>query len=202
MVLLDPGGTLSSSGLAGIMVPDVITDLPSLQGPVKTLGALSQADSDTVGPVCPTRMLSSSVCECTSPRGPVGLLPPCYDGTGLVPIAPTDELSSIEAVPFPVIAVSWVNIPQEKHPARNSAIGSEKDRPPPRPNRPEASSETAPVSWAPVVGRDVRSPCSDSESDDDVLSVGPMRPLLFAAPLGGARGHDDYMIQDDSLCEF
>ena len=26
-----------------------------------------------------------------------------------------------------------------------------------------------------------------------------MRPLLFAAPLGGARGHDDYMIQDDSL---
>ena len=130
MVLVDPGGTLSSSGLAGIMVPDVITELPSLQGPVKTLGALSQADSDTVGPVCPTRMLSSSVCECTSPRGPVGLLPPCYDGTGLVPIAPTGELSSVEAVPFPggrdsVIAVSWVNIPQEKHPARNYAIGSE-----------------------------------------------------------------------------
>ena len=53
---------------------------------------------------------------------------------------------------------------------------------------------------APVVGRGVRSPCSDSdESDDDVLSVGPMRPLLFAAPLGGAIGHDDYMIQEDSL---
>ena len=51
-----------------------------------------------------------------------------------------------------------------------------------------------------VVGRGVRSSCSDSdESDDDVLSVGPMRPLLYAAPLGGAIGHDDYKIQDDSL---
>ena len=30
-------------------------------------------------------------------------------------------------------------------------------------------------------------PCSDAdESDDDVLSVGLMRPLLTAAPLGGA----------------
>ena len=54
--------------------------------------------------------------------------------------------------------------------------------------------------WASVVGRGVRSPCSDSdESDDDVLSVGPMRPLLYAALLGGAIGHDDYKIQDDSL---
>ena len=53
---------------------------------------------------------------------------------------------------------------------------------------------------ASVVGRCVRSPCSDSdESDDDVLSVGPMRPLLFAAPLGGAIGHNDYMIQEDPL---
>ena len=53
---------------------------------------------------------------------------------------------------------------------------------------------------APVVGRGVRSPCSDSdESDDDVLSVGPMRPLLFATPLGGARGHDDDMIHANSL---
>ena len=51
-----------------------------------------------------------------------------------------------------------------------------------------------------MVGRGVRSPCSDSdESDDDVLSVGPMRPLLYAAPLGGAIGHDDYKMQDDSL---
>ena len=53
---------------------------------------------------------------------------------------------------------------------------------------------------APVVGRGVRSPCSDSDkSDDDVLSVGSIRPLLFAAPLGGAIGHNDNMIQDDSL---
>ena len=51
-----------------------------------------------------------------------------------------------------------------------------------------------------MVGRGVRPPCSDSdESDDDVLSVGPMRPLVTAAPLGGARGHDDDMIQTDSL---
>ena len=49
---------------------------------------------------------------------------------------------------------------------------------------------------APTVGRDVRSPCSDlDESEDDVLSVGPMRPLFFAAPLGGAKGHHDDMIQ-------
>ena len=51
---------------------------------------------------------------------------------------------------------------------------------------------------APVVGRGVRSPCSDSD-ESDVLSVGPMRPLLFAAPLGGARGHDSDMIQTNSL---
>ena len=51
-----------------------------------------------------------------------------------------------------------------------------------------------------MVSRGVRLPCSHSdESDNDVLSVGPMRPLLFAAPLGGARGHDDDMIQDNSL---
>ena len=55
---------------------------------------------------------------------------------------------------------------------------------------------------ASVVDRGVRSPCSDSdESDDDVLSVGPMWPLLIAAPLGGAIGHNDYMIQEDPLRE-
>ena len=54
--------------------------------------------------------------------------------------------------------------------------------------------------WAPVVDHGVRPPCSDSdESDDDVLSVGPMRPLLPAASLGGARGYDDAMIQAHSL---
>ena len=51
-----------------------------------------------------------------------------------------------------------------------------------------------------MVGRGVRSPCSVSdESEDDVLSVGPMQPLVTAAPLGGARGHDDDMIQANSL---
>ena len=53
---------------------------------------------------------------------------------------------------------------------------------------------------ASVVGCAVRSPCSDSdESDDDVLSVGPMWPLLVAAKLGGAIGHNDYIIQGDPL---
>ena len=44
---------------------------------------------------------------------------------------------------------------------------------------------------ATVVGRDFRLPCSDSdESDDDVLSVGPLWPMVTAAPLGGAERHD------------
>ena len=93
-----PGGTLSSSGLVGIMVPDVSAELPSLIGPVKTLGALSLSDS--AGPMGPTGMLSSSVVECASPVGPIGTLLPCDGETGLFPIVPTGELSSVEAVPF------------------------------------------------------------------------------------------------------
>ena len=54
-----------------------------------------------------------------------------------------------------------------------------------------------------MVGHSFRLPCSDlDESDDDVLSVGPMRPLVTAAPLGGARGHDDGMLQVDSLSDL
>ena len=45
---------------------------------------------------------------------------------------------------------------------------------------------------APVVGHGVRSPCSDSdESDDDVLSVGPMRFFVFLLPR--------WMGQDDTM---
>ena len=40
-----------------------------------------------------------------------------------------------------------------------------------------------------------------AKSDDDVLSVGPMQPLVTATPLGGARRHDDGMIQVNSLSE-
>ena len=55
---------------------------------------------------------------------------------------------------------------------------------------------------ATVVGHGFRLPCSDSdESDDDVLSVGPMRPLVTAAALGGARRYDDGMIQVNSLSD-
>ena len=47
-----------------------------------------------------------------------------------------------------------------------------------------------------MVGHGSRLPCSDSDdSDEDVLSVGPMRPLVTAAPLGGAQGHDDDRLQ-------
>ena len=52
---------------------------------------------------------------------------------------------------------------------------------------------------ATVIGHGFRLPCSDS--DDDVLSVGPMRPLLTAAPLGGARRNDDGVIQINSLSD-
>ena len=45
-------------------------------------------------------------------------------------------------------------------------------------------------------------PCSDlDESEDDVLSVGPMRPVVTAAPLGGAREQDDGMIHDEWLVD-
>ena len=48
---------------------------------------------------------------------------------------------------------------------------------------------------ATAVGHSFRLLCSNSdESDDDVLSVGPMQHLVTSAPLGGPRGHDDGMI--------
>ena len=51
-----------------------------------------------------------------------------------------------------------------------------------------------------AVGDSFRLPCSDSDdSDDDVLSVGPVRPLKIAAPLGGARMENDCRLQVDSL---
>ena len=54
-----------------------------------------------------------------------------------------------------------------------------------------------------MVGHGFRLPCSDSdESDDDVLSAGLMRPLVAAAPLGGAGGQDDGMLQVNPLSEW
>ena len=42
-----------------------------------------------------------------------------------------------------------------------------------------------------MVGRGFRLPCSDSDdSDHDVLSIGPLQPVVTAAPLGGAERHD------------
>ena len=70
----------------------------------------------------------------------------------------------------------------------------------------------------PVVGEDVPGPAATNqlgavrplgtvdqrvsdESDDDVLSVGPMRPLLTAASLDGTRRDDDCRLQVDSLSD-
>ena len=50
-----------------------------------------------------------------------------------------------------------------------------------------------------AVRKDVRLSCSDSEvSDDDVLSVGAVRPLATTAPLGGGGLIDDCQPQVDS----
>ena len=50
-----------------------------------------------------------------------------------------------------------------------------------------------------AVGDGFRLPCSDS--DDGVLSVGPVRPLSTTASLGGARRDDDCQLRADSLNE-
>ena len=51
-----------------------------------------------------------------------------------------------------------------------------------------------------AVGDGFRLPSSDlDDSDDDVLSVGSVRPLSTAASLGGARMDDDCWLQADSL---
>ena len=50
-----------------------------------------------------------------------------------------------------------------------------------------------------VVGNSFRLPCSDSDdSDDEVLSVGAVRPLTTAAQLGGASRMDDCRLHADS----
>ena len=53
-----------------------------------------------------------------------------------------------------------------------------------------------------MVGHSFRLPCSDSDESDDVLSAGPMQPLVTATPLGGAGGHDDDMLQVNSLSDW
>ena len=51
-----------------------------------------------------------------------------------------------------------------------------------------------------AVGDGFRLPCSYwDDSDNGVLSVGPVRPLSTAASLGGARMDDDCRLQADSL---
>ena len=51
-----------------------------------------------------------------------------------------------------------------------------------------------------AVGEGFRLPCSDSDdSDDDVLSVGPVRPLSTAASMGGVRRDDECWLWADLL---
>ena len=51
-----------------------------------------------------------------------------------------------------------------------------------------------------VVGSRSQFPCSDSDdSDDDVLLVGAVRPLMSAAPLGGTEMLDDCRLQATTL---
>ena len=55
------------------------------------------------------------------------------------------------------------------------------------------------VAQSGAVRNSFRLPCSDlEESDDDVLSVGAVRPLATAAPLGGAGLMDDCQLHVDS----
>ena len=103
-ILVDPGGVLPSSDLAGVMVLDALAESAFLVGPVgpaMTVGVLTPSDTDSVHPVVPTRMLSSLVFECAGPLGPVGTLLPGGDKTGLYPIVQTGELLSV--VTFPAV---------------------------------------------------------------------------------------------------
>ena len=87
-----PGGTLSSSDLAGILFSAVPAGIPFPVGPdglVGPFGMLSPSDSDPVGTLSPSDV---------EPAGPVGTLPPCNHGTGLSPIVPAGELSSVDPV--------------------------------------------------------------------------------------------------------
>ena len=52
-VLVDPGGSLPSSGLAGMLLPAIPAGIPSTVrhvGPVGLCGTLSPSDSDPAGP--------------------------------------------------------------------------------------------------------------------------------------------------------
>ena len=119
-----PDGTLSSSDLAGILFPAIpagipspvghvgmcetlswydyklgrdngSAELPSLMGPAKTLGTVSPSDPWARRGCCPHLFVNAP-----APWALLGYCPR-YDGTGLVQIAPTGELLSVEAVPFP-----------------------------------------------------------------------------------------------------
>ena len=59
------------------------------------MGALSPSDSDSVGPVSPTGLLSSSVFECAGPVGPSGTVLPGDEEKGLFPIVPNPVITQL-----------------------------------------------------------------------------------------------------------
>ena len=67
-VLWDPGGTLPSSDLAGMLLPAIPAGIPFSVGPVGLCGALSPSDSDPAGPDGPY--------VAGDPVGPIGTLSP------------------------------------------------------------------------------------------------------------------------------
>ena len=69
---------------------------------------------DSAGPVGPIGMLSPSDFESAGPVGPVGALHLCDNVTGLFPIVPVGELSSVDTVcrpPGRLVPVVWTEFP-------------------------------------------------------------------------------------------
>ena len=94
-----PDGMLSSSDLAGILLPAVPAGIPFPVGSVGSFGMLSPSYS--VGPVGPDGTLSPSDFEYAGPVAPVGTFPPCDNVTELSLIVPVGELLSVDPVRRP-----------------------------------------------------------------------------------------------------
>ena len=112
-----PEGTLSSSDLAGILFPAVPAGIPFPIGLTLTMSSsafdgmlIPAVPAGLPFPAGPIGTLSPSDFESADPVGPVGALPPCDIVTGLFPIVPVGELSSVDTVRRPpggLVPVVW-----------------------------------------------------------------------------------------------